>query len=55
MGYCLTLPVCAKPVAMFSTAGNEGYTTKDLMRLSAWLLPLHLVLLMMAWVVYGNH
>ncbi len=53
MGYCLTLPVCAKPVAMFSTAGEEGYTTKDLLKLSMWLLPLHLVLLLLAWAVYS--
>jgi solute carrier family 13 (sodium-dependent dicarboxylate transporter), member 2/3/5 len=54
MGYCLTLPICAKPVALFSTAGNEGYTSSDLMRLSAWLLPLHLVLLLAAFSLYGR-
>jgi solute carrier family 13 (sodium-dependent dicarboxylate transporter), member 2/3/5 len=52
MGYCLTLPICAKPVAMFSTAGNEGYSTRDLLRLSAWLLPLHLGLLLVAYWIY---
>lgn len=52
MGYCLTLPVCAKPVAMFSTAGGEGYTTRDLLRLSVWLLPLHFGLLLAAYWVY---
>jgi solute carrier family 13 (sodium-dependent dicarboxylate transporter), member 2/3/5 len=53
MGYCLTLPVCAKPVAMFSTAGGEGYTTRDLLRLSTWLLPLHLVLFMGGYALYS--
>jgi solute carrier family 13 (sodium-dependent dicarboxylate transporter), member 2/3/5 len=53
MGYCLTLPVCAKPVALFSTAGGDGYSTRDLLRLSAWLLPLHLILLLLAWAIYG--
>lgn len=52
MGYCLTLPVCAKPVAMFSTAGGQRYTSRDLMRLSAWLLPLHLVLFLALYLVY---
>jgi solute carrier family 13 (sodium-dependent dicarboxylate transporter), member 2/3/5 len=52
MGYCLTLPVCAKPVAMFSTAGDEGYTTNDLLRLSTWLLPLHLLLFVGAYKIY---
>ncbi|GAB4497039.1 MAG: SLC13 family permease [Saprospiraceae bacterium] len=54
MGYCLTLPVCAKPVAMFSTAGGEGYTTRDLLRLSAWLLPLHFLLLLLAFWLYAG-
>ncbi len=53
MGYCLTLPICAKPVALFSTAGGEGYSTGDLLRLSAWLLPLHLLLLLLAVAIYG--
>jgi anion transporter len=48
MGYCLTLPICAKPVAMFSAAGVDGYTTRDLLRLSAWLLPIHFLLLLLA-------
>jgi solute carrier family 13 (sodium-dependent dicarboxylate transporter), member 2/3/5 len=53
MGYCLTLPICAKPVAMFSTpGGGEAYTTADLLRLSLWLLPLHFVLLLLAFVIY---
>lgn len=54
MGYCLTLPVCAKPVAMFSTAGGDGYGNQDLFRLSAWLLPLHLLLFVLAFWVYGQ-
>jgi hypothetical protein len=53
IGYCLTLPICAKPVAMFSTAGDGGYSSRDLMRLSAWLLPLHLVILVIAFSMYN--
>ena len=52
MGYCITLPICAKPVALFSTAGGDGYTSGDLMRLSAWLLPFHLVLFVAAYWFY---
>lgn len=48
MGYCLTLPICAKPVAMFSNAGEDGYTAADLLRLSVWLIPFHLLLLAVA-------
>jgi solute carrier family 13 (sodium-dependent dicarboxylate transporter), member 2/3/5 len=54
MGYCLTLPVCAKPVAMFSApGGEEAYSTGDLLKLSMWLLPLHFVLLILAFMIYG--
>lgn len=44
MGYCLTLPMSAKPVAMFSGVSEDSYSAKDLLHLSAWLLPVHLVL-----------
>jgi solute carrier family 13 (sodium-dependent dicarboxylate transporter), member 2/3/5 len=45
-GFCLTLPVSAKPVAMFSQLKEPTYEPKDLLRLSSFLLPLHLVLLL---------
>lgn len=54
MGYCLTLPVCAKPVAMFSTVEGNGYSGSDLIRLSIWLLPLHLVLLLLFFWAYAT-
>ena len=44
-GFCLTLPVSAKPVAMFANLEVPAYTPRDLLRLSGVLLPLHLVLL----------
>lgn len=48
-GYCLTLPVSAKPVAMFQYPSGRGepaaYEPSDLLRLSAVLVPLHLVLI----------
>lgn len=45
-GFCLTLTVSAKPVALFSDLEVPTYTAADLLRLSAALLPLHFVLLM---------
>jgi solute carrier family 13 (sodium-dependent dicarboxylate transporter), member 2/3/5 len=46
-GFCLTLPVSAKPVAMFSQIENvETYQPKDLLKLSSFLLPIHLGLLL---------
>lgn len=46
-GFCLTLMVSAKPVAMFGQIEIETatYTAQDLLRLSAVLLPVHFVLL----------
>jgi di/tricarboxylate transporter len=44
-GFCLTLPVSAKPVAMFSNVEGTTYTPRDLLRLSGVLLPVHLVFL----------
>ncbi len=42
-GYCVTLPVCAKPLLMFSKGGDMGREYS--LRLSAVLLPLHALLL----------
>ncbi|MBN8592990.1 MAG: anion permease [Anaerolineae bacterium] len=44
-GFCLTLPVSAKPVAMFAKVDGPTYAPRDLLRLSSALLPIHLVLL----------
>lgn len=48
-GYCLTLTISAKPVAMFQRPfgrdGEHAYRAADLLRLSAVLVPVHLVLL----------
>lgn len=47
-GYCLTLPVSAKPVTMFSQIeGVATYEPADLMRLSKYLLPIHFALLIL--------
>jgi di/tricarboxylate transporter len=45
-GFCLTLPVSAKPVAMFATVEAPSFSAPDLLRLSMVLLPLHFGLLL---------
>ncbi|MEM7032625.1 MAG: SLC13 family permease [Chloroflexota bacterium] len=45
IGFCLTLTVSAKPVAMFANADERAYSPQDLLRYSAVLLPVHLFLL----------
>lgn len=44
-GYCLTLPVSAKPLAMFAQIDGMTFAQSDLLRLALWLIPLHLILL----------
>jgi solute carrier family 13 (sodium-dependent dicarboxylate transporter), member 2/3/5 len=53
MGYCLTLTISAKPVALFSTIDEDSYSSRDLLRLSGYLLPLHLVLLIGTYYAYA--
>lgn len=52
MGYCLTLTISAKPVALFSTIDEDSYSAQDLLHLSSYLLPLHLVLLVACYYLY---
>ncbi|MBS7806508.1 SLC13 family permease [Variovorax sp. PCZ-1] len=56
-GFCQTFTVSAKPVAMFANHEEAGISAADLWRLSLWLLPVMLVLLlvfsMMVWPALG--
>lgn len=45
-GYCLTLPISAKPIAMLSEIDAPSFEPRDLLKLSAILLPFHLALLL---------
>ncbi|MEM7032624.1 MAG: SLC13 family permease [Chloroflexota bacterium] len=47
IGFCLTLTVSAKPMAMFASADDRAYQSQDLLRFSTVLLPVHLVLLIL--------
>jgi solute carrier family 13 (sodium-dependent dicarboxylate transporter), member 2/3/5 len=44
-GFCQTLMICAKPVALFGGLDGEGYGPKDLALLSSILLPLQFILI----------
>jgi di/tricarboxylate transporter len=43
-GYCLTLTISAKSLLIYSEAAQTVFSHGDLLRLSAILLPLHLIL-----------
>ncbi len=45
-GFCLTLPVSAKPLSMFNQFKNPTYEPRDLLRLSGFLMPIHFGLLL---------
>ncbi len=45
MNYCLTLPVCSKALLMFQDVDGATFRPRDLLRLSAVLTPVHLVLM----------
>lgn len=57
-GYCLTMTSSAKPIAMFSgIEGVPGFTSRDLLRMSATLAPVSAVLLgifaLLVWPALG--
>ncbi|MEH2519284.1 sodium-dependent dicarboxylate transporter 2/3/5 [Bradyrhizobium sp. AZCC 1610] len=56
-GFCQTLPVSAKAVALYATLKQPTYAPKDLLLLSAVLLPIHLILLvafaLVVWPLLG--
>jgi solute carrier family 13 (sodium-dependent dicarboxylate transporter), member 2/3/5 len=52
-GFCQTFSVSAKPVTLFASKTDQAFNEADLMRLSLWLLPMMLALLMLfAFVVW---
>lgn len=56
-GFCQTLTVSAKPVALFGALDRPTYDQRDLMRLSLWLMPFMAGLLiffsLFVWPVFG--
>jgi di/tricarboxylate transporter len=52
MDYCLTFPVSSKALLMFQEAGTETYQPADLLRLSAVLLIVHVVLIVLFYYGY---
>lgn len=45
MNFCLSLPVCSKALLLFQDVDGVTFRPRDLMRLSAVLMPVHLVLI----------
>lgn len=56
-GFCQTLMICAKPVALFGGVDDAGYGPKDLALLSSILLPVQFILIVVfavaAWPTIG--
>lgn len=52
MDYCLTFPVSSKALLMFQELEGQTYQPSDLLRLSALLIPAHLVLMVLFYFGY---
>lgn len=52
MNYCLTFPVSSKALLMYQDLEHGSYRPADLLRLSAVLMPVHLVLIVVFTVTY---
>jgi anion transporter len=55
INYCLTFPVSSKALLMFQEVNDETQMPADLIRLSAVLLPLHLLLIIMFYFGYWRY
>jgi anion transporter len=55
INYCLTFPVSSKALLMFQELDSENQMPGDLLRLSAVLLPLHLLLMIFFYFGYWRH
>jgi anion transporter len=55
INYCLTFPVSSKALLMFQEVNDETQMPADLIRLSAVLLPLHLLLMIMFYFGYWRY
>jgi hypothetical protein len=52
MDYCLTFPVSSKALLMFQELDGETWHPKDLLRLSAALIPVHVLLMVLFYFGY---
>ena len=52
MDYCQTFPVSSKALLMFQEGGMETFEPADLLRLSAVLLPIHVILILIFYFGY---
>jgi di/tricarboxylate transporter len=55
INYCLTFPVSSKALLMFQEMDGDNRMPKDLLHLSAILLPVHLVLMLLFYFGYWQH
>ncbi len=52
MDFCLTFPVSSKAILLFQEAEDGAFETSDLLRLSAVLLPVHVVMILVFYYGY---
>lgn len=52
MDYCLTMPVSSKALLIYQGGDNQRFSSKDLLRLSTLMMPLHLGLVIVFYLTY---
>ncbi|GJD87278.1 L-tartrate/succinate antiporter [Methylobacterium hispanicum] len=54
MDYCLTLPVSSKALLIFQDGDRPAFSSRDLLRLSAFLAPAYAALMVVAYLVFWS-
>ena len=55
INYCVTLPVSSKALLIFYEEDDRPFETRDLVKVSMWLMPIYIVLMMVTYYVFWQH
>ncbi|WP_411842892.1 SLC13 family permease [Salinicoccus sp. HZC-1] len=55
INYCVTLPVSSKALLIFYEEDGRPFETRDLVKVSMWLMPIYIVLMIITYYVFWQH
>lgn len=55
INYCVTLPVSSKALLIFYEEDDRPFETRDLVKVSMWLMPTYIVLMIITYYVFWQH
>lgn len=55
INYCVTLPVSSKALLIFYEEDDRPFNTRDLVKVSMWLMPLYILLMVVTYYVFWQH